>query len=246
MRRRFEVRHGDSLDIMSAIPDRSVGAVISDPPNLNVGLSNDNGNSDPWDDISDLDAATDWATLAMIQFARITRRGGAVVLMAGTHAAAAWMQAADRTGLVWMAELVVLWDYGNTRHNNFGSLNTHILWFSVPGARHAWNSSLRSIYSNVIIARKVALDERVHPTEKPVALTTFLITLLTYAGDLVLDPFCGSGSTLVSAMVAGRKSVGIDRDAACCRIARRRASSWEGEDDGGPIYLWVNGRLEEV
>ncbi|MFN2505433.1 MAG: site-specific DNA-methyltransferase [Acidimicrobiales bacterium] len=62
-----------------------------------------------------------------------------------------------------------------------------------------------------------------HPAPFPVALPRRLIELYTFAGDVVLDPFCGSGATAVAAVDAGRRFVGYDTNAAYVALARRRA-----------------------
>jgi len=63
---------------------------------------------------------------------------------------------------------------------------------------------------------------RLHPTQKPVGILRPLIEAFTKPGDLVLDPFCGSGSTLVAARGLGRSYIGIELDAAHHRTASRR------------------------
>lgn len=246
-----KVECGDSLAAMRRMKAGSIGAVISDPPFFTgMGRPVDwddtsNFGSDPWAEVSSVASAIEWATLFMEQFKRITRKGGAVVLMAGVHASAAWMAAAERAGLVWMAELVVMWNAGKPRMHNFGSLHTHILWFTVPGARHEWNTSRKAIYSNLLVCKKVPIQHRHHPAQKPIELTNLLISLLTRPKDIILDPFCGSGSTLVSAEVCGRDFIGIDRESRNCFIARRRVRDAHVEEEE-PIYLWCNGRLEEI
>ena len=65
--------------------------------------------------------------------------------------------------------------------------------------------------------------ERVgYPTQKPILLLERIIALVTSAGDLVLDPFSGSGTTLVSAELLGRNSLGIDISAEAVELARQR------------------------
>src|SRR5689334_6208329 len=73
-------------------------------------------------------------------------------------------------------------------------------------------------------ARRVA-----HPAPFPVGLPGRLIDLYTYENDLVLDPFMGSGSTLVAAARRGRRYIGYDLDATYVDIARLRV-----RDEGGP------------
>ena len=65
-----------------------------------------------------------------------------------------------------------------------------------------------------------------HPTVKPTALMTWLCQLVTPPGGVVLDPFCGSGSTGRGAIAAGAgRFVGIDQDEEYCEIARRRVAA---------------------
>lgn len=54
--------------------------------------------------------------------------------------------------------------------------------------------------------------ERVHPTQKPVALMMRLVEQFTDPGDVILDPFCGSGTTGVACLALGRRFIGIERD----------------------------------
>jgi DNA modification methylase len=61
-----------------------------------------------------------------------------------------------------------------------------------------------------------------HPAPFPVELPRRLIDLYTYEGDVVLDPFMGSGTTLVAAELTGRKPVGYDLDPAYVEVARNR------------------------
>lgn len=60
------------------------------------------------------------------------------------------------------------------------------------------------------------------PTEKPVDLMEIPISHSTAEGEIVLDPFCGSGSTLIAAQRLGRKAVGIEIDEKSCEVAAGR------------------------
>lgn len=74
-------------------------------------------------------------------------------------------------------------------------------------------------------ARKVG-----HPAPFPVELPYRLIELYTFAGELVLDPFMGSGQTAIAALKAGRRYVGYDTDEGYVRLAQERIARWLSAD----------------
>jgi site-specific DNA-methyltransferase (adenine-specific) len=63
---------------------------------------------------------------------------------------------------------------------------------------------------------------RSHPTEKAVSILKPLIETFSQPGDIVLDPFAGSGSTLVAAVLSGRRYLGMELEAAYCQLAQKR------------------------
>lgn len=60
-----------------------------------------------------------------------------------------------------------------------------------------------------------------HPAPFPLELASRLIRMFSFVGDTVLDPFCGSGTTMVAAMKHGRHSIGVEIDSEYCRLAAR-------------------------
>ncbi len=126
------------------------------------------------------------------------------------------------------------WRVGNLR-----PIFEPILWFSKPytiggtladnmleNEVGAYNEKgfLRYAHSpdNYISVGAMKEDTGLHPTQKPLKLMNTLIELTTKEGHIVLDPFCGSGSTLVSAYNLGRKFVGIELDPTYYSTAKNR------------------------
>jgi site-specific DNA-methyltransferase (adenine-specific) len=60
-----------------------------------------------------------------------------------------------------------------------------------------------------------------HPAPFPLELAVRLVRMFSFVGDTVLDPFCGSGTTMVAAMRTGRSSIGVEIDPGYCRMAAR-------------------------
>jgi site-specific DNA-methyltransferase (adenine-specific) len=67
-----------------------------------------------------------------------------------------------------------------------------------------------------------------YPTQKPLRLLDRIVRIATHEGGRVLDPMCGSGTTVVAAQAAGRKAIGIDQSPIACRVARERVKGLSG------------------
>jgi len=85
-----------------------------------------------------------------------------------------------------------------------------------PG-RKKWNGGGRSSVFHHGVCR-----DALYPTQKPVTLISDFVRLFTNPGDTVLDPFCGSGTTLHVAKQLGRKAIGCDISEKACRLAESR------------------------
>ena len=77
------------------------------------------------------------------------------------------------------------------------------------------------------VTRKERGEYNNHPTPKPIALMQYLIKIYTPEGGTVLDPFCGSGSTGIAAMLEGQNFLGVDLDSDYINIAQRRVEDWK-------------------
>lgn len=78
------------------------------------------------------------------------------------------------------------------------------------------------ISSNIIKTKSNKSDKGLHPTQKPIDLMKILIELVTIENQVVLDPFCGSGSTLLAAKMTNRQFIGIEKEEKYFNIASKR------------------------
>lgn len=99
--------------------------------------------------------------------------------------------------------------------------------------RSRWNGGGHAgIYTWPIVANRFGAEgSRIHKTQKPLPLMLELIELFTNPGELVVDPFCGSGTTGVAAIRLGRRFIGLEVDPTCAALARERlAAESKGQD----------------
>lgn len=82
---------------------------------------------------------------------------------------------------------------------------------------------LPGVYSYPVVGAK-----KQHMTEKPLPLMYDLMQIVP-AGGTVLDPFCGSGTTLAAAMISGRGGIGVELSAEYCRITENRLAAIAAE-----------------
>ncbi len=116
----------------------------------------------------------------------------------------------------------LVWDKlnGLTSKRKFGfndSADAELAWTNLGGPirliPHRWMGMLKESERR---------EKRVHPTQKPVALMEWIIEHFTKEGDLILDPYAGSGSTLIAARNTGRKCIGIECSRQYCQAILSR------------------------
>jgi DNA modification methylase len=129
-------------------------------------------------------------------------------------------------------ELVFVWKSGTAPHLNNFELGQH-----GRNRTNVWD------YAGVNSFRSERMDElQMHPTVKPVGLVADAIRDCSKRGDLVLDPFCGSGTILIAAERTGRKARALEIDPAYVDVAIRR---WEALT--GKSATLINGdTFEEI
>jgi hypothetical protein len=91
-------------------------------------------------------------------------------------------------------------------------------------------------------SRKPALSKNNHPTVKPLSLMCYLVRLVTPPGGTVLDPFAGSGTTIMAAVQEGFNGIGIEQDADHVEIARCRVEAVSKVEEQLSMCLQVGGK----
>lgn len=151
---------------------------------------------------------------------RVTREGGALICFCRADVQQTFRWAIEAAG--WIVRSQVIWDklshgVGDTAAQ-FGPRH-EVIWFGTRGRGFKFPAGRPQ---SVLPFRRPPNATRTHPTEKPVDLMRHLVESVTRPGDLVLDPFAGSGSTGEACLRAGRRFWGCELDDSHARAARRR------------------------
>jgi DNA modification methylase len=199
------VIRADAAQLLPALPTGCVDAVVTDPP-WNLGRPY-GANSDRMAD----DDYVRWLGGILRECARICR--GPIVACIGTHNAGRVHRLLSGTGLRVAGEL--FW------HREPGRPEAVVV-AAPPG----WAAPTgRFGTAGRVLARTPELRRRWgHPVPKPVPMMAALVRLACPPGGLLLDPFAGTGSTLVAARRTGRRAIGLELEERFCRTAVHRLS----------------------
>ena len=237
---------GDCIAAMRALPAKSVDLVFADPPyNLQLGgeLFRPDGShvdavTDHWDKFESLKAYDAFTRAWMAEAHRILKDDGAIWVIGSYHNIFRVGAAAQDLGY-WILNDIV-WRKANPMPNFRGTrfTNAHetLIWASKgEKAKYTFNYramktlndelQMRSDWEFPICGGPERLRQdghKVHPTQKPEALLYRILLACTRPGDVVLDPFFGTGTTGAVAKRLRRRWIGIEREDGYSDAARAR------------------------
>jgi modification methylase len=242
------ILNGDCIEELKKLPDRSVDLVFADPPyNLQLGgdlLRPDNSKvdavDDHWDQFESFAAYDAFTKAWMAQCQRVLKDDGALWVIGSYHNIFRVGSVLQDLGF-WILNDIV-WRKSNPMPNFKGTrfTNAHetLIWAakSRGGRRYTFNYDAMKMANDELQMRsdwtlplctgeerlKDANGDKAHPTQKPEALLHRLIMASTRPGDVILDPFFGTGTTGAVARRLGRKFIGIEREESYAKIAEAR------------------------
>ncbi|HLQ18857.1 MAG TPA: site-specific DNA-methyltransferase, partial [Tabrizicola sp.] len=242
-----QILAGDCVEVMNSLPAGSVDLIFADPP-YNLQLRGDlhrpdnskvDAVDDHWDQFSSFatyDAFTrDWLAAAK----RLLKPNGAIWVIGSYHNVFRLGSELQNQGF-WLLNDVV-WRKSNPMPNFKGKrlTNAHetLIWASRDeAAKYTFNyEALKALNDGVQMRSDWVIPlctgherlkdengDKAHPTQKPEALLHRVIVATTNPGDVVLDPFFGTGTTGAVAKMLGRDFIGIEREAAYRKAAGER------------------------
>lgn len=242
-----QILRGDTLDILPTLPAHTVDLIYADPP-YNLQLQNDlwrpnltrvDAVDDDWDRFDDF-AAYDTFTRAWLTHARRVMKDTATIWVSGTYHNIFRVGTLMQDAGFWVLNTVT-WHRPNAMPNFRGVRLKNdvefVIWAKyTKDSRYTFNHQLMKQYNegkqlgclwSIPVCGggerlKNESGKKLHPTQKPEALLERIILASSQPGDVVFDPFLGSGTTAAVAKRLRRRWLGIERDPVYLEAAQQR------------------------
>ena len=249
------ILHGNCIEILKSLPQSSVDLIFADPP-YNLQLRNDlfrpnmtkvNGVNDGWDQFNgfaEYDAFTrEWLSACQ----GVLKETGTIWVIGSYHNIYRVGSIMQDLGF-WILNDIV-WIKRNPMPNfrgvRFTNAHETMIWAQKKqGARYTFNhKSMKALNDDLQMRSDWSLNlatgkqrirtngTKAHSTQKPEALLYRVIMASSNLGDVVLDPFFGTGTTGAVAKKLGRNWIGIERDKKYIRLAQKRIDAVQRTDE---------------
>ncbi len=254
-----QVLQGDCVELLRALPESSIDLVFADPP-YNLQLSRDlwrpnmtrvDAVDDAWDQFESFAEYDNFCRAWLSECRRVLKDDGTLWVI-GTYHNIFRIGAILQDLGYWILNDII-WIKTNPMPNfrgvRFTNAHETLIWASKgKGARYTFNHhamkslnddlQMRSDWSLPLCTGRERIKiegQKAHATQKPEALLYRVLLSATHPGDVVLDPFFGTGTTGAMAQRMGRAWIGIEREPAYVDIARRRLADVPMGDPDAPV-----------
>lgn len=219
---------GNCLELMKDIEDQTIDCVVVDPPyrlNKRTGSMTSTSKSEKWQGLikaGDKRAGimndilfSEWLPLVYNKM----KSQSHIYIFVNDKNLADLMNEMNKVGFG--IHNVLVWKKNNATPNRWYMKNGEFIVFGRKGkAKPINNLGSKSIIEINNIRNKI------HPTQKPIELLQMLITNSTDRGDVVFDPFMGSGSTGIACLNTNRRFIGMELDEHYFEVASKRIKQW--------------------
>lgn len=255
-----QIVHGDCIEALKALPENSVDLIFADPP-YNLQLSKElyrpnmtkvDAVNDGWDKFTNFEEYDTFTTQWLSASQRILKETGTLWVIGSYHNIYRVGSIMQDLGF-WILNDVV-WIKNNPMPNfrgvRFTNAHETLIWAQKKkGAPYTFNHQsmkalnddlqMRSDWNLPLVTgnRRIKFNgSKAHSTQKPEALLYRVILASSNPGDVVLDPFFGSGTTGAVAKMLGRHWIGIERDKKYIKVAQKRIDAVQ-ESDSDAIHV---------
>jgi site-specific DNA-methyltransferase (adenine-specific) len=240
--RRWAIAGGDGLHLLRSLPPQSIDAIVTDPPYSSGGQTSASRAQQPPSkkyglrdvakkrpdfegDNRDQRSFMVWCSMWLGECLRAARAGAPLVVFTDWRQLPTLTDAIQVAGWVWRG--VAVWDKTEGVRPQLGRFRSQCEYM-VWGTKGSSNRSLDKEIGVLpgCFRHFQNRSDRFHLTGKPTPLMEDVVKICR-PGGVVLDPFAGSGTTVVAALASGRRGVGFELSPAYAAIARRRCRAAE-------------------
>jgi DNA modification methylase len=207
------ITHGDCIQVMHEMPANSVDFILTDPPYL-VNYRDRDGRT------IQNDANADWLKPAMREAYRVLKQDRVAIMFYGWTKVDVFFDAWKEAGFQPVGHLVFRKTYSSKAR--FLSYQHEQAYLLAKGRPPLPKQPLADVMDMPYSGNKL------HPTQKPIAALAPLVRSFSLPGELVFDPFAGSGSSCAAALLTGRKYLGIEMDSEYFEQASARLERVKG------------------
>jgi len=260
-----QILQGDCIEILSKLPENSIDLIFADPP-YNLQLQHElwrpnltlvEAVDDSWDQFPDLKAYDEFSRNWLMACRRVLKNTGTIWVIGTYHNIYRLGAMLQDLGFWFLNDIV--WIKTNPMPNfrgvRFTNAHETLIWASkTKGAKYTFNYHAMKALNDDLQMRSdwqiplCSSPERIrvngkkaHSTQKPQALLYRILLASSHPGDVVLDPFFGTGTTGAMAKLLHRQWIGIEQDAGYIEIASSRIAGLS-EDEVDPLLFEVRDR----
>lgn len=214
-----EFWQGDCLELMRDIPDGSVDMICTDPP---YGMSFQSNHRKERHNKIENDSSLEWIEDFTNEMFRVAKNNSAHYSFCSFHHVDKFKIAFEKKFTV---KNILIWEKNNTSMGDlYGDFAPK---YEMCFLLHKGRALIRGKRDPNIFKFARTRNE-LHPTQKPVDLMEYLISKFSDPGDVILDPFAGSGTTAIAALNTGRGYICIEKDPEYYKLATERVREYNG------------------
>jgi modification methylase len=260
-----QILQGDCIEILSKLPENSIDLIFADPP-YNLQLQHElwrpnqtlvEGVDDSWDQFPDLKTYDEFSRNWLTACRRVLKNTGTIWVIGTYHNIYRLGAMLQDLGFWFLNDIV--WIKTNPMPNfrgvRFTNAHETLIWASkTKRSKYTFNYHAMKALNDDLQMRsdwqiplcsspeRIRVDgKKAHSTQKPLALLYRILIASSNPGDVVLDPFFGTGTTGAMARLLHRHWIGIEQDPRYIEIARTRINGLS-EDEVDPTLFEVRDR----
>jgi len=214
-----QIVQGDAFEILQDFPENCVDCVVTDPP---FKVSQNYGGGVDADNLINVSSILK----VLPQINRVLKMGRFAVLFYDNRILPFLFEATKGTELVYRKSIFLYRRWGNANRWMGWMQCTDPICFFVKGVDEPFHAKVKGkVHHDCYVKRRPEWINTKHPAQKPLNVLRDIIFWCSDKNDLILDPYCGSGTTLIASQQLERRWIGIDKKQEYVDLSKKNINS---------------------